>query len=473
MPKSLHELSLFIFRRDLRLEDNTGLLRAMSESINVIPLFIITPIQVSNQNTYKSSNAIQFMMESLVDLDKQIRDVNPKCRLWVMYGDELKVIRRIYSKFNAGAIYVNEDYTPYAATRDKSIERLCDKLGIKFHFSTDILLLDSLNIKTGSDTYYRIFTQFYNKTVNTSIRKPNYYVGSNFKPLPTFWTKYNVVKLNKFILQKKYYTINNDIACHGGRENGLKILKLIGKFKNYSNTRNTLSINSTRLSPHNKFGTLSIREVYLAFKTKAKSIDLCKQLYWRDFYYYIGVHFPELYKHRHIMYKSVPVLKWPTNKNHMAAWKEGRTGFPIVDAAMAEINITGFMHNRGRLIVASFLVKDLLIDWRFGEKYFSQKLIDIDRAQNTGNWNWSSSFGLDSTTFLRIFNPWTQSKEYDPDAIYIKKWLPELKEIPIKDLHNWYKVHQKYSHIPYPKPIVDHAIQRKKFIKFYSKYFHH
>ena len=160
---------------------------------------------------------------------------------------------------------------------------------------------------------------------------------------------------------------------------------------------------------------------------------------------------------------------WNNDKRLLRLWQNGMTGYPIVDAAMRELNTTGFMHNRCRMIVAEFLTKDLLIDWKYGEQYFSKKLVDIDRIQNLGNWNWSSSFGLDASPYIRIFNPWSQSKKYDPHCEYIYKWLPELRNIKPSDIHTWYNKHDKYN-IKYPKPIVDHTIQRKEFLKRFKKY---
>lgn len=461
-----NKISLFIFRRDLRLIDNTGLNKALSESKKVIPLFILTPYQISERNKFKSSNAIQFMMESLIDLDNQIRKINPLFNLLIRYGDEIDVLTKIKKEIEYQAIYVNEDYTPYSITRDKKIKKFCISNNIKFDSSTDVLLLDTNEITAANGNYYKIFTQFYNKAIKIKIRKPNMPNYTNFKPIPTSLKKFTVKKLNQFILNKKHYEINPNIAIEGGRTNGLKIINNIHKFNRYSIIRNDMSEQTTMLSPHNKFGTVSIREVYKSMK---KIPDLSKQLYWRDFYYYVSVHFDGFYEYRHINHPTLQ-LKWTHNSDHLNLWKEGKTGFPIVDSAMVQLNTTGFMHNRGRMIVASFLVKDLLIDWKYGERYFSQKLIDIDRAQNTGNWNWSSSMGLDAISFLRIFNPWTQSKEYDPDAKYIKKWLPKLSNIPSKELHNWYKYHNKYS-LKYPQPIVDHSIQRIKFINLYKSYF--
>lgn len=474
MTDELHPLSLFIFRRDLRTDDNTGLIKALNESESVIPLFIFTPTQVSDQNKYKSSNSIQFMVESLFDLNQQIKDLHPKCQLWVTYDDEIKAISKIYHKIKFSAIYVNEDYTPYAIKRDKSIKSFCQKHNIVFDSSTDILLLDTNEIKTKTgDNYYKVFTQFYNRTVDMPIRKPNYEIGSNFKRLDKNFSKWKIEVLDKFLFKKKFYQINDNLAVNGGRTNALEIMRHLKKFKNYAKTRDNLEKQTTMLSAHNKFGTVSIREVYLGFKKKAKSTELVKQLYWRDFYYYVGIHFDEFYKLEHVTKDHNPKSKanWEDNKKFLRAWKNARTGFPIVDAAMRQINETGFMHNRGRLIVASFLVKDLLIDWKYGEKYFSQQLVDIDRAQNTGNWNWSASYGMDATSFLRIFNPWTQSEKYDPKAIYIKKWLPELNDVPVKHLHQWYKYHTEYPNIDYPAPIVEHSERRKKFKQFYDSYF--
>jgi len=266
---------------------------------------------------------------------------------------------------------------------------------------------------------------------------------------------------------------NDRLAVHGGRSIGLAIIDHIAKYKHYAEDKNFPSVPTTMLSAHNKFGTVSIREVYYAFR-KEKTGELCKNLYWRDFYYYVSIYFNQFYKYEH-MVKTIRSNSppWPNNRSFFNAWKKGMTGFPLVDAGMTELNATGFMHNRARLVVSEFLSKDLLIDWKYGEKYFSTKLVDIDRAQNLGNWNWSSSYGLDSTPFLRIFNPWSQSKKYDPECLYIKKWLPELKDVENNHIHQWYKYWDTYRDIGYPQPIVDHNDQRKKFKKFYRNYFVH
>lgn len=467
-----YQTSIFIFRRDLRIEDNTGLILAMSQSKYVIPLFICTPTQVSDQNKFKSSNAIQFMIESLYDLDEQIRQIKKKSGLVMVYGDELAILNKIRLKVPYNAIFINEDYTPYATTRDKSIEKFCQSHQIGFHSSTDILLTDTLDITAKNGNFYKVFSQFYNSSSKIKIRKPTPNNYTNFHLSIPELSTWKITKVDKYLLDKDFYEINPDIAIMGGRDFGLRILSKIAKFKTYVKTHDILEIPTTHLSPHNKFGTVSVREVYSAFKNKAKSEELCRQLYWRDFYYYIGVHFKEeLYQYNHITKVSKNKIPWSTNKKHLLAWKNGETGFPIVDAGMMELNTTGFCHNRARLITSSFLVKNLLINWKYGEQYFTQKLVDIDRSQNTGNWNWSSSFGLDATPFLRVLNPHTQSEKYDPDCAYIKKWLPVLADIEPKHLHNWHKFHNLYPDIEYPKPIVDHDERRKIFITFYNANF--
>ena len=471
--KEKNDLSLFIFRRDLRIDDNTGLILALKESKKVIPLFIFTPMQVSDSNKYKSSNAIQFMVESLYDLNKQIKNINNKCRLWVAYGDEIEIIKKIYDKINFDAIYINEDYTPYSKIRDDRIKKFSKKEDIELIVTSDILLNDTLEIYAKNGNSYYMFTPFYNQSLKISVRKPVTNKNKNYQKLISEFLKWKIETVDKYLLSKDFYQINDHLAVEGGRVNGLYILGKMDKFKKYKTTKILPSFSTTMLSAHNKFGTVSIREIYQEFK-KDKSGELVKNLYWRDFYYYASIHFDKkFYQHQHIT-KSLKEgeeieIKWDNDKTYFKKWRKGETGFPFVDAAMRELNKTGFMHNRGRLIVSHFLVKDLLVDWKYGERYFSKMLVDIDRAQNTGNWNWSASFGFDNSPFLRIFNPWSQSKKYDPECKYIKKWIPELKDVNNNDIHNWYKSFIKYPDTDYPVPIVDHAEQRKKFINFYKK----
>jgi len=454
-------ISLFIHRRDLRITDNTGLIACSKSSDKVICVFILTPEQVDN-NKYKSSNAIQFMINALYDLDNALQKRHS--RLIVMYGEYLLSIKKLYKLYNFSSIYVNEDYTPYSIKRDMDIHNWCKKHKLNFISHTDCLLTDSIYaVKSNSGTYYKNFSLFYKKAKDITTREVDKYTIDNFMKI----NSNELDKINQMMLKNKFYSINENIFNHeygkGGRKQGLKILLNINKIK-YSKTRDIPSYHTTGLSVHNKFGTISIRE----FFSVAKDEMLIKQLYWRDFYYYVCFHYPVIFSHKHLQHLNASV-SWPHNKQWFTAWKNGTTGFPLVDAGMRELNTTGYIHNRVRLVVAMFVIKDLLIDWKYAEQYFSNKLIDIDRCQNTGNWNWSSSFGLDNTAFLRIFNPWTQSLEYDYDCIYIKRWVPELKNIPTKEIHKWFKYCHNYD--VYYKPIVDHSERYHLFKKFYKKMF--
>ena len=229
--------------------------------------------------------------------------------------------------------------------------------------------------------------------------------------------------------------------------------------------RNILKCNTSILSAYIKFGCISIREVYHFFKdTFGLSSELIRQLIWRDFYAHV------LFAYPNVLDKSSNKIKWMKNKGYFDKWCSGNTGFPIIDACMRQLNNTGWMHNRGRLVTSCFLVKTLLLDWREGEKYFANKLIDYDVASNNGNWQWISGTGVDSMPYFRTFNPWTQSENYDNDAEYIKQWVPELNDVEPKDIHNWDEMYKKYKDINYPKPIVEFRKQRIKSLELYKKY---
>jgi deoxyribodipyrimidine photo-lyase len=469
--KLRYNTSVFIFRRDLRLTDNTALIEAIATSTNIIPLFILTPAQVSEKNKYKSSNCIQFMMESLEDLNSQL-----KGKLWVFYSDELDALNDIYNKIRFDAVFFNRDYTPYALKRDKDIIKWCKQNDVQCATYHDCLLCDTLDVHAKNGNYYNVFSQFHNNASQLPIRPVRKAPSIKIVSISQMGSKYShctISKQNEFLLNRGYYEINDDLAQIGGRKECQRILSTMAKFKSYDKTHDYPAIDTTQLSAHNKFGTCSIREVYIAFKLKAKNKSLVKQLYWRDFYYYVGYHYPRMFAYEHITKtgKAGVDNAWTHSTKLLNAWKDGMTGYPLVDAGMRQMNKTGYMHNRCRMSVAMFLTKDLLINWKLGEEYFSEKLVDIDRSQNVGNWNWSSSFGLDHTSFLRIFNPWTQAKEYDSQCEYIKEWVPELANVPTKDILNWNKTYENYPEVKYPKPIVEHETQRMLFKNFYKKYF--
>lgn len=462
----MYDKSIFIFRRDYRLQDNLGLIRALKESKQVLPIFILTPEQLDdNKNDYKSNNAVQFMIESLDDLDQALRKKNSK--LFYFYDSPENAIEDLLlQNAEIEAVFVNLDYSPYSTKRDQLILNVCGENDVDFIQEHDALLLPVGNIRTGSGTYYSKFTPFFNKAKVESVDSVKINLRSNYVKATA---KINDQYDGKF---SEFYEHNPDIWQHGGRIEALKLLsqKSLNFQKKYNISRNDLTGETTNLSAYLKFGCISIREVYHKFKkTLGTKNDLIKQLYWRDFYHNI------LYANPHVVGSAMKPkynqLSWSNNREHFKKWCDGQTGYPVIDAAMRSMNETGYMHNRGRLIVSNFLIKILLIDWRWGEKYFSQKLSDIDIANNNGNWQWGASTGADSQPYFRIFNPWLQSKKFDPQGEYIKKWLPELNEVDAKHLHQWDQYVDSYEGINYPKPIIDYATGKKLALIAYKKLF--
>lgn len=447
--------ALFIFRRDLRLRDNTGLIFALNKAKEVIPCFIFTPEQIDS-NRYLGNHSLQFLIESLEDLEKQLESKNGK--LYLFYDEPEKVIKKCIQTLKIDAVIVNRDYTPYSIQRDKKIQALCIKEGIGFYSFDDALLQPPEETVKKDGNPYTIFTPFYKNSMKLDIKKPepnpysNYHKSEiEFSISPEFYNK---------ILPKR------TLAPMGGRSRAIEILKSLSKFEDYSTLRDfPAKEETTHLSAHLKFTTCSPREVYYAvLKALGPSSEILRSLYWRDFFSSIAFYFPYVFKGAfHKKYDAVP---WSYDKILFGKWCEGQTGFPIVDAGMRELNQTGFMHNRVRMITASFLVKDLHIDWRWGEKYFAQKLSDYDPAINNGNWQWVAGTGCDASPYFRIFNPWTQAKTYDPDASYIKKWVPELLDFPSKIIHDWHK--QKKESPSYPLPMLDHAKEAKRCIKLFN-----
>ena len=438
---------LYIFTRDLRIEDNTCLNYCSKNFTKIIPLFIITKIQVGD-NPYKSDKAISFMKESLKELLKMTKN-----KLNIIYGNDVhSVISNVIKKTNIKAIIITKDYSPYSINRENELENICKNNSIQFVKLDDYLLYDSFIFNKNNETYKK-FTPFYNQHIKKKYRLP-YTEKGIIEKLESIssYSKNNVRNLNKL----KSIEINKNVT----RDYILNhIKKTMNDFiKNYTNSRDQMSIETTRLSVYLKFGIVSVREIYEICKKYKLYI---RSLIWRDFYY------TYYYNNKDSLLYGEKVkgqIKWSSNINYLNKWKLGKTGFPIIDACMNELNSTGFIHNRGRMIVASFLTKNLLISWKEGEKYFSNKLLDIDWVINSGNWQNVISVAKHSQPYFRVFNPWIQSKKYDKDCKYIKKWIQELKNIPSKDIHEWYDNYKLYD-VNYPRPIIDYNIQKKKYFK--------
>jgi deoxyribodipyrimidine photo-lyase len=433
--------SLFLFRRDLRLQDNTALNQALSQSQQVIPCFIFDPHQIQ-PHPYQSQPGLTFMLESLASLQQEFAQIRAKLALF--HAAPEAVIRQLFTEQKIEAVYLNRDYTPFSRQRDDKIIQLCHSLNIDLYSIPDVLLHEPEQCLKSDNTPYKVFTAFYNNAKQIPIALPQALRDGQFLNLETDITLEQFNSPNLF----KTATIK------GGRESALATLNQLCNYKNYDTERDIPALdNCSKLSTHLKFGTCSIREAYYSIVTQlGNEHPLLRQLYWRDFFHHLAYYFPVVFGRAFL--PQFAALPWANNPSFFQAWTEGKTGFPIVDAGMRELNETGLMHNRVRMIVASFLVKDLHIDWRWGEQYFAQHLLDYDPCVNNGNWQWAASTGCDAQPYFRIFNPWLQQQKFDPACVYIYRWIPELKGISAKALHQWDK---KYVACDYPAPIVDHS----------------
>jgi deoxyribodipyrimidine photo-lyase len=455
----MSENGLFIFRRDLRIIDNNGL-NVLSKMVkNIYTIFIFTPEQVGSGNKYKSDNSVQFMIESLHYLSSQISKAGG--HLYTFYGHNDSVIEDCIKAWDINLVCYNVDISPYARERDEKIVKLCERLKTHVVYSHDYYLHQPGTIVNGSGNPYQKFTPYYNAALKIKVDAP-----ANARKIHFKRNEAHIV--NKFSLDsalKKFVGKENpDILVHGGRDDAIKQMRIAAKnIAHYSKTRDELSKSTSQLSAFIKFGCVSIREVYKAFRSNHSFI---RQLYWRDFYAQVLHGFPRVLGHS--LNPKYDKIKWHHNERWFEAWKKGETGIPLVDASQRQLLQTGWTHNRGRMISSSVLIKILLIDWRKGEQFYAQNLVDYDVASNNGGWQWSSGGGSDSNPFFRYFNPYTQSKEHDPKCEYIKEWIPELEDVPNEDIHNWDTAWEKYKDIKYPKPIVDYKEQKEKSIKMYK-----
>lgn len=461
---------LFIFRRDLRIEDNLALNEAIryaeENNCKLILAFTFTKKQIRS-NQYFSHNAFRFMMESLIELNES--SLQERLSL---FEDE-----NFYKTIdNLKAIFYNKDYTPYARKRDAQIVRYCKVKDIHCFTKQDYTLHKINTILNGKSEPYRVFTHFYKNAIK------NHKIVEKVTTSNTFLE--NVVKKGTIESFEKcsYFklafdqskTVQNTAIGKGGRKNALIILDLIdsGTFKNYKTRRDDPSDknSTTLLSAFLKFGCIGIREVFRVVQEKyGIEHDLIKQFYWKEFYANITYNFNHVLEgmtNSDSSNKSYDTkfdsIEWKNNDEYFMKWCKGETGFPIVDAGMRQLNQTGYMHNRLRMITASFLIKNLHIDWRKGEKYFANKLIDYDPSSNNGGWQWVNGSGTNTAPYNRILNPWTQQKRFDPKCVYIRKWVEELKDVKNNsDIHKWNSKNIEYmKDVAYFAPIVDHDKQR-------------
>lgn len=462
-------MNIFIHHRDLRIEDNTTLnFLTDQDNSKITPIFIFTPQQITD-NKYFSNTFVKFMCKGLLELKRDYK--KKKGELEFFFGDTLEVLKQIESKNEIRSVSYNHDYSPFALKRDKEIDKWAEQKGIQIHKKEDILLipiLDGATMSKSKNEPYKVFTPYFNFLKNNKIDKPVRKSSFNFGNLNTKGIRSHISGTTNQIesyFQNKIYKENKDIEelVKPGRKEGIKLLYKIRKEqKYYKQKRDYFTYQTTLLSAHINLGFLSMREVYWYVRDNlGKSSGIITELFWRDFYFNHLYFFPELIKE----WNNGP---WNNSSADFNKWKNGETGFPVIDAAMRQLNKTGYMHNRLRMIVADFLTKHLFISWKKGEKYFANNLRDYSISSNNLNWQWISGTGYTTNPYFRHFNPWSQGEKYDKDCEFIKKWIPELNNIPAKDIHKWYKNHENYD-IKYPKPM-ELESDKKSYKVFYEKY---
>lgn len=472
-------MHIFIFRRDLRIDDNKGWIAALDAAHQagtpLLPLFIFNKDQIDpKKNRYYSSNAVQFMVECIRDLQGQLSSRLGLCLTVLESARDTDVLELLEKKDHISRVSFNADITPFARKRDSTIAAWCKKNNTECVATLgDYVLVDPSTMPKP----YQVFSAFFKRYNPLTTPLP---------PVPCPQHKITPAPLAKWKLPKPptldgYYKNNPNILVHGGRHAALAILDDIKqqKYKTYDQQREFPNVKGTTyLSAYLKYGCASVREAhYAACKAYSKNHGLVREFFWRAFYDQLAYHFPNLLQGQVSKGQSNQSLRpkydkivWSNNEKHFAAWCQGKTGFPIVDAGMRQLNTTGYMHNRIRMVVASFLIKDLHIDWRKGERYFATMLVDYYPTANNGGWSWASGGGADAQQYNRIFNPWLQSKRYDAEANYIKTWVSELKDVPPKDIHMWFKTHTAHQHTAkYPPPIVDHATEAAIAKRTYAK----
>jgi deoxyribodipyrimidine photo-lyase len=430
----MDKVVVFWFRRDLRLNDNAGLYRALKTGIPVLPIFIFDKNILSKLQN-KQDKRVEFIHTAITNLGIELKKLDSS--LQVFHAIPEKLFKELINNYDIQTVYCNDDYEPDAIERDNNVRLFLEKKGIPFKSYKDQCVFEKAEVTKDDGKPYTIFTPYSRKW---KLKLNDFYL----KSYPTEKYFSNLFKKNHV---NSHIPSLNDLGFEPTNliTPSTKIKKQL--IMNYKEQRDFPALNGTsRLSVHLRFETVSIRA--LAKAAQSLNETWLNELIWRDFYMMILSHFPHVAKNS--FKPQYDKILWRNNEQEFKAWCEGNTGFPIVDAGMRELNTTGFMHNRVRMIVASFLVKDLLIDWRWGEAYFAEKLIDFDLSANNGGWQWAAGSGCDAAPYFRIFNPTEQIKKFDAQYEYIKKWVPE------------------FNTGLYSKPIVDHAKARIRTLETYK-----
>jgi deoxyribodipyrimidine photo-lyase len=426
-------LTLFWFRRDLRLEDNHGLYQALKNNHAVLPIFIFDA-NILEKLEEKSDRRVQFIYEQIHFLKSTLEKLGST--LLVCYGAPIEVYQQLISNLHLKAVYTNHDYEPYARHRDQAVAACLTVHQIAFHSFKDQVIFEKDEVMKDDGTPYTVFTPYMKKWKALFMPEMTYQFDSS-------------ALLDHFLPTSPLYLPSLQDMGYQPQHCDFPSKKIdLVRIKKYDQQRDIPSILGTsRLSIHFRFGTISIRTATRI--AQEYNVVWLNELIWRNFYMMILWHFP------HVVERSFkPIydeVAWENDQTHFQAWCAGQTGYPIVDAGMRELNTTGYMHNRLRMITASFLTKHLLIDWRWGEAYFAKKLLDFELSSNNGGWQWAAGSGCDAAPYFRIFNPYLQTQKFDPTFDYVKQWVPEFKSTA------------------YPCPIVSHSAARERALSAYKK----
>ncbi|MDC6364463.1 MULTISPECIES: deoxyribodipyrimidine photo-lyase [Flavobacteriaceae] len=430
------KISIFWFRRDLRLDDNVGLYQALQGEHPVLPIFIFDSEIL--EKLPKDDTRVNFIHLRLQQLRKELQD-NYGSGIALFHGLPISIFEKLASKYDIQTVFTNHDYEPYAINRDAQVESLLITKGIKFKTFKDQVIFEKDQILKSNGEPYVVYTPYMKRW------------KEKFKP------SVDVLLYDTHPLLHKLFQTedlpNLSLSEIGFVPSKVKVPdyrvtpKLI---QNYGDTRDYpgIAYGTSRLGPHLRFGAVSIRKMVKKAIAEKNEV-FWNELIWREFFMQILWHYPHTVKNA--FKPQYDRIIWRNDITEFEAWKTGRTGYPLVDAGMRELNATGYMHNRVRMLVASFLCKHLLIDWRWGEAYFAKKLLDFELASNVGNWQWAAGSGVDAAPYFRIFNPTTQLQKFDQQREYIHKWIPELQELS------------------YPNPIVDHKMARERCLKVYKE----
>ncbi|MEO7978147.1 deoxyribodipyrimidine photo-lyase [Flavobacterium sp.] len=420
---------LFWFRRDLRLEDNTGLFHALQSGLTVIPLFIFDDEIL--ENLPQNDARVSFIYDSLEKINTELKTIGSS--ILIKKGKTFEVWQSLLQEFDIQNIFFNKDYEPYAITRDLAIGQLLKENNIEAFSFKDHVIFEEKEITKADGLPYTIYTPYKNKWLE------KYHLSGQAPEYDTKLFLHNFTKI-QFPFP--------ELSQIGFERSGIKVQPHnLTQIANYKQTRDFPALDSTSyLSPHLRFGTVSIRK--LVNWANRKNQTFLSELIWREFFIQILFNFPRVVNHN--FKPAYDGIQWRNNEDDFKRWCSGTTGYPMVDAGMRQLNKTGYMHNRVRMVVASFLCKHLLINWQWGEGYFAEKLLDFELASNVGNWQWAAGTGCDAAPYFRVFNPEIQLKKFDEKGIYIRKWIPEFD-------------------MAYNEPMIEHAFARDRAIATYKE----